>query len=67
MKFKKNDIVIECDNFTKNVWEREGFVPFDEEPEEISYTEMKRLAKENGINSQGMKKEELFEAIKSYI
>ena len=67
MKMKKGNIIIECIPFVKNVWEREGFVPFDEEPEEISYTEMKRLAKEHGINSQGMKKEELLEALKEYL
>lgn len=73
MKMKKDDVVIECTEFTQNIWKREGFVPFDEEPEdeedegEISYKEMKRIAKENGINSHGMKKEELLEAIKEYI
>ncbi len=71
MKMKKGDMVIECIPLVSNVWAREGFLPFDEEPQEIkdeiSYTEMKRIAKENGINSHGMKKEELLEAIKEYI
>lgn len=67
---KKDDVVIECDNLTKNIWVRNGFVPFDEEPEDvkdITYADMKRIAKENGINSQGMSKETLLEAIKEYI
>ena len=72
MKMKKGDIIIECVDFVSNVWAREGFILFDEEPEElengeIPYKEMKRIAKENGINSHGMKKDELLEAIKEYI
>lgn len=70
MKMKKGDVVIECDNLTKNIWVRNGFVPFDEEPEDvkdITYADMKRIAKENGINSHGMSKETLLEAIKEYI
>lgn len=67
MKMTNGKHVIETNEFLKNIWVREGFVPFDEEPEEINYTEMKRIAKENGINSHGMKKDELLEAIKEYI
>lgn len=69
MKLIKDGVVVECIPFHANIFTRDGYVPFDEEPEdnEISYTEMKRIAKENGINSHGMKKEELLEAIKEYI
>lgn len=70
MKMKKGDVIIECIPLVENVWAREGFAPFDEEPaevKEITYTDMKRIAKENGINSHGMSKETLLEAIKEYI
>lgn len=67
MKMKKGDVIIECIPLVENVWAREGFVPFDEEPEELTYQDMKRIAKENGINSHGMNKEALLEAIKEYI
>ena len=75
MKMKKDDVVIECDNLTKNIWVRNGFEEIEdiedideEEVEgEMTYNEMKRIAKENGINSHGMKKETLLEAIKEYI
>ena len=71
MRMVKDDVIIECTDLTENIWKRNGFVPFDEEPEEIvgemPYAEMKRIAKENGINSHGMKKDELMEAIKEYI
>jgi hypothetical protein len=67
MKMKKGDMVIECIELVQNVWAREGFVPFDEEPKEITYQEMKRIAKENGINSHGMSKEVLLDSIKEYI
>ncbi len=67
MKMKKGNTIIECTSFVSNVWERYGFVPFDEEPEELTYQDMKRIAKENGINSHGMSKETLLESIKEYI
>ncbi len=44
-----------------DVWERVGFVRV--ESEELSYPELKTLAKEKGINTHGMKKEEILEAL----
>jgi len=38
-----------------------------EDVKDITYADMKRIAKENGINSHGMSKETLLEAIKEYI
>lgn len=64
MKMRKGDLVIECTEHVKNVWVRYGF---EELTEELTYQDMKRIAKENDINSYGMKKEELEEAIKPYI
>lgn len=61
MKFAKGDMVI-IDEYPNNinVWKRNGFV---EVTEELTYQELKSLAKEKGINTQGMKKEEILEAL----
>jgi hypothetical protein len=75
MRMKKGDMIIECIELVRNVWEREGFVIVNETEEvkpvgkttEITYADMKRIAKENGINSHGMNKDTLLEAIKEYI
>ena len=66
MKMKKDNVIIECTSLTRNIWLREGFEEVEEESE-VSYADMKRIAKENGINSHGMNKEALLEAIKEYI
>jgi predicted double-glycine peptidase len=70
MKLVKDGvIVIENNPVCVSVWLRSGFVEVADEVEdaEVSFTDMKRIAKENGINSYGMKKDELAEAIKEFI
>lgn len=64
MKMKKDDVVIECDSFTKNIWVRYGFEECEDSDEELTYSELKTLAKEKGINTHGMKKEEIIESLK---
>ena len=49
------------DDMNVDVWERVGFVRI--EGEELTYAELKTLAKEKGINTHGMKKEEILEAL----
>jgi hypothetical protein len=62
MKFKKNGITITVDNpNTYNVFIRNGFEKVEDE--ELSYQDLKSLAKEKGINTHGMKKEEILEAL----
>lgn len=76
MKMSNGEITIECDKFTKNIWERNGFEEVIEQTEEseeseevieqteeLTYAELKTLAKEKGINTHGMKKEEIIAAI----
>jgi predicted GNAT family N-acyltransferase len=41
MKMKKDDVVIECDSFTKNIWTRYGF----EEVVEEAIEEVKKVVK----------------------
>jgi poly-D-alanine transfer protein DltD len=63
---------VETTPFLKNIWEREGFTLVDEtvkeevkeEIEELTWQELKTLAKEKGINTRGMKKDEVIEALK---
>ena len=64
MKMTNGDTVIECDLFTKNIWVRYGFKEVEDTEDELSYTELKSLAKEKGINTHGMKKDEIIEALK---
>lgn len=61
---------IETNDFLKNIWVREGYsmVEESEEPEEVvkeepKYLELKSMAKEKGINTHGMKKEDILEAL----
>lgn len=49
------------DDMNIDVWKRYGFVP--SEDNELTYQELKSLAKEKGINTQGMKKDEILEAL----
>lgn len=65
MKMSNGVHTIECIEFVKNVWERDGFTEVVEEESELTYSELKTLAKEKGINTHGMKKEEIVEAIES--
>ena len=68
MKLIKDGVVVETTPFLKNIWTREGFVEYEEpEHEEIGYQDLKKLAKEKGINSHGLKKDELLEALKEYL
>lgn len=65
MKMTNGVDTIECDLFTKNIWARYGFKEVEEtEEDELTYQELKSLAKEKGINTHGMKKEEIIEALK---
>ena len=65
MKMTNGTDTIECDEFTKNIWVRNGFEEvLEEESDEPTYAELKTLAKEKGINTHGMKKEEIIEALK---
>ena len=66
MKMTNGTNTVETTEFLKNIWTREGYTVV-EEVEELSYDEMKDIAKENGIKIHGMKKDELLEAIKEYI
>lgn len=62
MKLVKDDIVvIENNPNCVSVWKRYGFVEAEEN--ELTYQELKSLAKEKGINTQGMKKDEILEAL----
>jgi len=61
---------IETNDFLMNIWVREGYsmVEESEEPEEVTkdaptYLELKSMAKEKGINTHGMKKEDILEAL----
>lgn len=71
MKMTNGVHIIECTEFVKNIWEREGFevvsddyeLEREEESGELTYQELKSLAKENGINTHGMKKEEILKAL----
>ena len=65
MKMSNGIHTIECIPFVKNIWEREGFKEVEEdETDELTWQELKTLAKERGINTKGMKKEEVIEALK---
>lgn len=59
---------VETTDFLKNIWLREGYEIVDEEeaaePEnELTFAELRTMAKEKGINTHGMKKEEISEAL----
>ncbi len=63
----KQTIHLEDGDINKDVWERYGFKEVaegdDNEDGVLSYQELKGLAKEKGINTHGMKKEEILEAL----
>ena len=65
MKMSNGVHTIECIELVKNVWEREGYTEVDDTKDEteISYSELKTMAKEAGINTHGMKKEEIIAAL----
>lgn len=60
---------VETTDFLKNIWLREGYEIVDEEEEaaepenELTFAELRTMAKEKGINTHGMKKEEISEAL----
>ena len=59
MKLTLNGIIVIEDNpMCIDVYLREGFIEIKGDAE-VSYSDMKRIAKENGINSYGMSKEVL--------
>lgn len=57
IKMTNGKIVDLVDPALRDVWERSGFKEIKEEP--MTYQQMKAKAKELGINTQGMKKEEI--------
>jgi len=69
MKVTNGKTTEETTEFLKNVWIRYGFWVVDEtEPEpkeEIPYQELRKIAKEKGINTHGMKREEIEQAIEN--
>lgn len=62
---------VETNDFLKNIWLRDGYEIVDEEEEEeaaepeneLTFAELRTMAKEKGINTHGMKKEEISEAL----
>lgn len=59
---------IETNDFLKNIWEREGYEIVEESEQEehddgISFSELRTMAKEAGINTKGMKKDEIIQAL----
>lgn len=66
MKVTNGTHIVETTDFLKNIWIREGYTVVedtDELKEELTYLELKTLAKEKGINTHGMKKEDILEAL----
>lgn len=68
MKMTNGVHTIETTEFLKNIWVRDGFAEVTEpepteETDEMTYAEMKSLAKSKGINTYGMKKEDIMEAL----
>ena len=68
MKVTNGVITEETNEFLKGIWIRQGFWVVDEsaEPdpkEEPTYLELKTMAKDKGINTHGMKKEEIQTAL----
>ena len=59
IKMSNGKITDLVDPSQKDIWERYGFKEVAEETKEMTYQEMKAKAKELGINTQGMKKEEI--------
>ena len=66
MKVTNGTHTVETTEFLKNIWIREGYKVVDETEEakdEPTYQELKTMAKDKGINTHGMKKEEILEAL----
>lgn len=79
MKVTNGINTVETTEFLKNIWLRDGYRVVEEseeveaqkvsskEPEEtkevLTYQELKTMAKEKGINTHGMKKEEIIESL----
>lgn len=66
MKVTNGTHTVETTEFLKNIWIREGYKvveEMDELKEELTYLELKTLAKEKGINTHGMKKEDILESL----
>lgn len=66
MKVTNGTHTVETTEFLKNIWIREGYKVVDETEEskdEPTYQELKSMAKDKGINTHGMKKEEILEAL----
>lgn len=59
IKMSNGKITDLVDPVQKDIWERYGFKEVIEEEKTMTYQEMKAKAKELGINTQGMKKEEI--------
>jgi hypothetical protein len=74
MKVTNGTITEETNDFLKGIWLRQGFWLVDEsaphkeaepETEEVPYQELRRIAKAKGINTHGMKREEIEQAIEN--
>lgn len=66
MKVTNGTHTVETTEFLKNIWIREGYKVVEETEEakdELTYQELKSMAKDKGINTHGMKKEEILEAL----
>ena len=66
MKVTNGTHTVETTEFLKNIWIRDGYKVVeetDELKEELTYLELKTLAKEKGINTHGMKKEDILESL----
>ena len=68
MKVTNGTHTVETTEFLKNIWIREGYKVVDESEvveakDEPTYQELKSMAKDKGINTHGMKKEEILEAL----
>ena len=67
MKVTNGINTVETTEFLKGIWLRDGYTEVVEgsEPDkdEPTYLELKTMAKEKGINTHGMKKEDILEAL----
>lgn len=67
MKVTNGTHTVETTEFLKNIWIREGYTEVAEgaEPDkdEPTYLELKTMAKDKGINTHGMKKEDILAAL----
>lgn len=69
MKVTNGTHTVETTEFLKNIWIRDGYKvveeaePSEEPKDEPKYLELKTMAKEKGINTHGMKKDDILEAL----